>query len=88
MFAPSDFGFLNIDRVGRFSIFSPVSFDINREANAGIDIVIFTGSKVIDIIFSTATVLDGIRNDFYSWIFTWNHTTGSVDYGPRKRQSA
>lgn len=46
---PTDISILNIDRVGRFSVFSSVSFDINREANAGIDIAVITGSKVIDI---------------------------------------
>ena len=81
MFTSSSVGFLNIDCVGWFPVLTSVSFDINRETNTRIDVVVFAGSKVIDKKLSIAAVLNGIRDNLYGWIITWNHTAGSVDHG-------
>ena len=88
MFTSSGFGFLNINRVGWLSVFTSIGFDINRETNAGIDVVIFTGSKIIEKKLSIETILNRIRDDLYGWIVAKHHSTCSVNHCSWKRKPA
>ena len=81
MFSADCSRFLDVECAGRVSVPAAVRLDINRKADIGTDIVVSTGSIIVDMELTAAVVLYGAGHDLCRRAVVRNHPSCSVDDG-------
>ena len=81
MFTADDVCFLDVECVGRVSVPAAVCLGINRKADIGTDIIVSTGSIIVDIELTAAVVLYGAGHDLCCRAVVRSHPSCSVDDG-------